>query len=374
MTDLTLPIKQAVTTSATGIEIDNTWPGNPQNDLETAGAAIEGTSLTGIGVRGQSAGKLAISAGVYGLNTGDGPALCGVSNGNGYGVYGISEGAKGIGVYGKGAQYAGQFDGNVTTNGNLTANGNLTVTVSSGQVVVAPPSNPNVSTLTVTVSTGRAIAATTGDPNNDCIAGTSPAAGHAGVSATNTGTGYGLWASSPKGCAVYGQSSNVAAQFNGQVNVVGNCHVTGTHTVDVDIVLSNSDCAEDFAVDPSADATPGTVLVLDDAGVLTPSSSAYDSRVGGVVSGAGALRPGIVLGRKAGSGRTAPIALVGKTYCKVDADYGPIAVGDLLTTSPTPGHAMKAADPTRAFGAVIGKALASLPTGKGLIPILVALQ
>jgi hypothetical protein len=368
MTDLTLPIKQAVTTEAIGIEIDNTWPGNPNNNFETAGAAIEGTSLTGIGVRGQSAGKLAISAGVYGLNTSDGPGLVGISNGNGYGVSATSEGAKGIGVYGKGAQYAGQFDGNVT------ANGNLTVTVSSGQVVVAPPSSPNESTLTVIVSTGRAIAATTGDPNNDCIAGTSPAAGHAGVSATNTGTGYGLWASSPKGCAVYGQSSNVAGQFNGQVNVVGNCHVTGTQTVDVDIVLSNSDCAEDFAVDPSADASPGTVLVLDDAGVLTPSSSAYDSRVGGVVSGAGAFRPGIVLGRKAGGGRTAPIALVGKTYCKVDADYGLIAVGDLLTTSPTPGHAMKAADPTRAFGAVIGKALASLRTGKGLIPILVALQ
>jgi hypothetical protein len=35
---------------------------------------------------------------------------------------------------------------------------------------------------------------------------------------------------------------------------------------------------------------------------------------------------------------------------------------------------MKAADPARAFGAVIGKALAPLDGGRGLIPVLVALQ
>jgi hypothetical protein len=58
----------------------------------------------------------------------------------------------------------------------------------------------------------------------------------------------------------------------------------------------------------------------------------------------------------------------------VDAESGAIAVGDLLTTSDTPGHAMKAQDPERAFGAVIGKALAPLRDGRDLIPILVALQ
>jgi hypothetical protein len=68
------------------------------------------------------------------------------------------------------------------------------------------------------------------------------------------------------------------------------------------------------------------------------------------------------------------VALVGKVYCKVDAQYGPIEVGDLLTTSPTLGHAMKASDPLKAFGAVIGKALRPLLAGQGLIPILIALQ
>ena len=69
-----------------------------------------------------------------------------------------------------------------------------------------------------------------------------------------------------------------------------------------------------------------------------------------------------------------PIALMGKVYCKVDAQYAPIDVGDPLTTSASPGHAMKALDPNRSFGAVIGKALAPAAEGQSLIPILVSLQ
>ena len=68
------------------------------------------------------------------------------------------------------------------------------------------------------------------------------------------------------------------------------------------------------------------------------------------------------------------IGLLGKVYCKVEAQSSPIEVGDLLTTSFTPGHAMKASDSMKAFGAVIGKALRPLPSGHGLIPILIALR
>jgi hypothetical protein len=69
-----------------------------------------------------------------------------------------------------------------------------------------------------------------------------------------------------------------------------------------------------------------------------------------------------------------PLALVGKVYCKVDADPAPIGVGDLLTTSARAGFGMKATDSAQAFGAVIGKALKPLRAGQGMIPILVALQ
>ena len=65
---------------------------------------------------------------------------------------------------------------------------------------------------------------------------------------------------------------------------------------------------------------------------------------------------------------------MGRAYCKVDAAYSAIEAGDLLTTSATPGHAMKASDPQRAFGAVIGKALRPLREGRGVIPILIAMQ
>jgi hypothetical protein len=119
---------------------------------------------------------------------------------------------------------------------------------------------------------------------------------------------------------------------------------------------------------------PGTVMVLGHEGALSESQHAYDKRVAGVISGAYDYKPGIVLGKQQTSGNRQPIALMGKVFCKVDVQYGVIDVGDLLTTSPTPGHAMKADDPLKAFGAVIGKPLRSLNTGQGLIPILIALQ
>ncbi len=61
-------------------------------------------------------------------------------------------------------------------------------------------------------------------------------------------------------------------------------------------------------------------------------------------------------------------------HCKVDATIAPIQVGDLLTTSPTKGHAQKVLDKSKATGAIIGKALASLKKGKEKIPVLVMLQ
>jgi hypothetical protein len=65
---------------------------------------------------------------------------------------------------------------------------------------------------------------------------------------------------------------------------------------------------------------------------------------------------------------------------KADASYGPIQRGDLLTSSPTYGHAMKA-EPVEIEGiqlyrpgTIIGKAMEPLDKDKGLIQILVLLQ
>jgi len=67
------------------------------------------------------------------------------------------------------------------------------------------------------------------------------------------------------------------------------------------------------------------------------------------------------------------VALVGTVPCKVDANFGAIGVGDLLTTSITPGYAMKAKiDSFDKIGTVIAKAVESMDAGKkGVIKVLV---
>jgi hypothetical protein len=151
----------------------------------------------------------------------------------------------------------------------------------------------------------------------------------------------------------------------------GDVLATGTITT-TDLVLSGADCAEEF--DSKGDVEPGSVVVIDDNGALRASAQPYDKRVAGVVSGAGDFKPGVILDRRFSNRTRVPVALVGKVYCKVDAAHGPIAVGDLLTTSSTQGCAMRASSPMKAFGAILGKALQPCESGRGLIPILVMLR
>jgi hypothetical protein len=141
-----------------------------------------------------------------------------------------------------------------------------------------------------------------------------------------------------------------------------------------DIILSNADCAEEFEADDPLRLIPGTVVSIGDEGRLRISTEAYDGQVAGVVAGAHDRRPAILLGRSALGPARVPVALVGRVWCRADASREAIAVGDLLTTSATPGHAMRASNPQRSFGAVIGKALDRLSQGRGLIRVLIALQ
>ena len=171
----------------------------------------------------------------------------------------------------------------------------------------------------------------------------------------------------PKELATVDSGRIILKDFKGRDSIV-------LHGGQGDIFLQNADCAEDFDLSEAAKAEPGTVVVIDEEGRLRPSMQPYDRKVAGVISGAGNCRPGLVLDKKDSGFERRPVSLVGKVYCKVDAQYAPIEVGDLLTTSATSGHAMKALDPSRAFGAVIGKALRALDRGSNLIPILIALQ
>ena len=158
------------------------------------------------------------------------------------------------------------------------------------------------------------------------------------------------------------------------IDTIGDVFMSGTLSVAKDVVLTGADCAEHFDLVADAQCEPGTVMAISTGGALDACTRAYDKKVAGIVSGAGSFRPGIVLDKRAGQDDRPAVALFGKVYCKVDAQFGPIEVGDMLTSSDTPGHAMKASDPARAFGAVVGKALGGLASGFGLIPVLICLQ
>ena len=141
-------------------------------------------------------------------------------------------------------------------------------------------------------------------------------------------------------------------------------------------ITGGADLSEEF--DISGEFEPGMVVVIDEhnPGKLLKSTSAYDAKVAGVVAGAGGVKPGLIMAQKNKDevdGKNS-VALTGRVYCWVDASFGEIKAGDMLTTSATPGHAMKASDRDRAHGAVIGKAMQPLKSGKGLVLVLVNLQ
>jgi hypothetical protein len=68
------------------------------------------------------------------------------------------------------------------------------------------------------------------------------------------------------------------------------------------------------------------------------------------------------------------LALAGTAPVKVTNEAGSIQVGDLLTTSSTPGFAMRCADRVECIGAILGKALEPLSTQTGIVRALVTLQ
>jgi hypothetical protein len=167
-------------------------------------------------------------------------------------------------------------------------------------------------------------------------------------------------------------SGNITVQINGDDNGEGKI------TTEVLQITGGSDLSERFEVSakPATPVEPGLIVCIDPdrPGELRVSDRAYDSTVAGVISGAGGVKPGMLMGQRGtkADGRH-PVALTGRVYCYVDADFGAVKPGDLITTSGTPGHGMKA-EPGQAAGAIIGKAMTSLAHGQGLVLVLVSLQ
>lgn len=154
-------------------------------------------------------------------------------------------------------------------------------------------------------------------------------------------------------------------------------HAEGTARVDV-LEITGADVAEKFPTSERGAIEPGTVMAIDpeNPGKLCIAAGAYNRCVAGVVSGAGDLPVGAVLGNLKDQHPDAPpIALSGRVWVRCDASARAIQPGDMLTTADTAGHAMAVADYTRAHGAVIGKAMTALGHGEsGLVLVLVNLQ
>lgn len=153
---------------------------------------------------------------------------------------------------------------------------------------------------------------------------------------------------------------------------------SGNGRISTDVLqINGADLSEQFDINGAQAITPGQVVSIDphNPGKLAIATEAYDKRVAGIVSGAGGVRTGLLMGQPdtIASGEHA-VALTGRVWCFADADFGTIEPGDQLTSSATAGYAMKATDRDRSHGAIIGKAMTGLESGRGMVLVLVQPQ
>jgi hypothetical protein len=171
-------------------------------------------------------------------------------------------------------------------------------------------------------------------------------------------------------------------EVDGTARVQGSMAIGGTHTateaLDVDgsiRIRGGADIVETFESSCGL-LEPGTVVVIDpeNPGSLMCSSTAYDTKVAGVVSGAGGVNPGLLLGQDDVFTGDTKVAMTGRVYVNCSTENGPIVPGDRLTTATREGHAMRVSEELPSSGSVIGKAMSSLESGSGLVLVLVNLQ
>ncbi|WP_194837425.1 hypothetical protein [Nocardia sp. XZ_19_369] len=325
-----------------------------------AGVGVQGTSSTGFGVRGDGQGP---GAGVVGVNNSAAPggnggwfesaegegvrgwsknpnhgAVVGVNTGGGAAVYGLSNSANSI---------VGESQG-----------------AGAGVVGVNNSAAPGGNGGWFESAEGEGVRGWSKNPNHGAVVGVNTGGGTAGFFESAEGEGVRGWSKNRNHGAVVGVNTGGgdAGFFEGTVYVTGNVTVRG------DLMLEGADYAEALTT-TDATVAEGLVVVLGADGEVHPCTRDYDTTVAGIVSGAGGVKPAIVLDRQDNS---AHIALMGKVWCAADADSAPIRPGDLLTTSATPGHCRRVTEPARAFGAVIGKALTSLADGRGFVRVLVS--
>ncbi|HMO65792.1 MAG TPA: hypothetical protein PKE47_11340 [Verrucomicrobiota bacterium] len=166
-------------------------------------------------------------------------------------------------------------------------------------------------------------------------------------------------------------------RLTGRINAAGATFDSNVSVRELEI-RGGSDLAERFTPTPEAtDLKPGMVVSYSSDGSqrILASTVPYDRAVCGIVSGGDGINPGVSLGQAGPpADGSLPVAHAGRVRCLADATYGPIAVGDLLTSSATLGHAMKADLGAESRGTIIGKATSGLESGRGWVWVHVMLQ
>lgn len=318
-----------------------------------AGAGINGRSQSGEGVGGRSESDHGIvgwtgnneSSGVYG-HTSTGFGVSGRST-NKHGVYGVTSTANitMAGVYGHANEAIGVKGHSFSQHGVY----GQTETGEQGLISGVYGISENGTGVTGISTNYNGIKAITSSNV------------HAALAAGNEGAGAAIYAHSG--------TNNIAAIFDGNVQIRRR-----TNQAVLIEFGEGLDYAEGFNVSENRTIKPGTVLAIDAAapGKLKICTNAYDTKVAGIAAGANGLGSAVKIGVDQFD---CDVALAGRVYCNVDATYGEVSPGDLLTTSATPGFAMLVTDHLKAQGAIIGKAMEALAKGeKGQILVLVTLQ
>ena len=142
---------------------------------------------------------------------------------------------------------------------------------------------------------------------------------------------------------------------------------TGDVFADGSFIPGGADLAERIQV--SEPVEPGDVVELD------PNRPEHYRKARGssqLVAGVITTDPGFTLGNSPDEKQSdirPMLALMGRVPVKATAENGPIRPGDLLTISSKPGYAMRCAEIMECV--IIGKALAALPMGEGMVLVLV---
>ncbi len=322
-------------------------------------------STTGIGVFGSSTAVPSTTnpyvPGVYGYSE------------RGAGVYGTSEGFLGYGVF-------GELSGNGVGVRGQAATGYGVLGVSDGDGIYGSGQAHGVYGSNTGPEDGTGYGGYFESSTGIGVFGSTTA-----VPSTTNSLPAGVYGYSENGAGIYGEAgSNFAwgGYFDGDVRIDGSLVVSDSLFANdksgyvFDVAMNDDDEALNRGdVVVVTGVLPETVVGEIPVFTVRRASTSESTGVVGIVDQRYVLGEGrdfMEEGPVAPGDYVGVVTLGAFQAVNVDASYGAIHPGDLLMSSPTLGHAMRADNP--AVGTVIGKALGALDDGTGTIAVMVTLQ